>query len=85
MQPMIPKTIVALGESTDVVETGSGIDVGYGSVDSDLKDRKWLLRIRFDITIDGSQAVAKSKSDTMMGKDPASEYIKKATESCYLN
>jgi hypothetical protein len=54
MLPMIPKTIVALGESTDVMETDSGIDVEDGSVDSDLKERKRLLRIRFDIVIIGS-------------------------------
>jgi len=30
--PMIPKTIVALGESTEVADRGCGIDVGLGSI-----------------------------------------------------
>jgi len=67
MLPMIPKTIVALGESTDVVEAGSGIDVEDGSVDSDLKEWERLLRTRFDIVIVGSQVMAMSRSDAIMG------------------
>lgn len=66
MLPMIPKTIVALDESTDVMETDSGIDVENGSVDSDLKERERLLRIKLDIAIVGSQVMAISKPDMMM-------------------
>jgi hypothetical protein len=38
--PMIPKTIVALGESTDVMDRGCGIDVELGSVET-----TWLVRM----------------------------------------
>jgi hypothetical protein len=47
MQPMIPKMIVALGESTDEVETG--IEVEDGNINSDLEEIKRLSRNRFDI------------------------------------
>jgi hypothetical protein len=80
---MIPKMIVALGESMEAVETS--IELEVGSVDSDLKERKRLLRIRFDIAIDGNQVMSMSKLDIIIGIDPASKQIKKATRSCYLN
>jgi hypothetical protein len=85
MLPMIPKTIVTLGESTDVVETNSGIDVEDESVDSDLKERKRFLRIRFDIMIVGSQVMAMDRLDTIMGTKLAFEQFKKAMGSRYLN
>jgi len=85
MQPIIPKMIVALGESTDAVETGSGVDVEDGSVDSDLKVSERLLRSKFDIAIIGSQVMAMSKADTILGTKLALEQIKKSMGGCYLN
>jgi hypothetical protein len=41
--PMIPKIIVALGESADVVRTGSGIGVELRSIGSALRDKSLLL------------------------------------------
>jgi hypothetical protein len=39
MVPMTPKTIVATGESTDIVRTGSGVAVGNESIASDREER----------------------------------------------
>jgi hypothetical protein len=39
MVPIIPKIIVALGESTGIVRTGGGVAVGIENIVSDLEER----------------------------------------------